>query len=556
MEVDHHVLRGGGSATGGHPPWLASPDMSERTELLELLARASSGAGTVRVVSPAGEAHASYRELWRKSGRVADVLAPNGWNTVAGLLTPSLDMIAVLIGVLRAGCTFVSLPLRGRAQSAQSYGAQLRGATALAGADLFVVDSSHMLALRSALSELPVPLRSAEQLMLASRGPARDVPGGHLIQFSSGTTGTPKGVVLSADSIAACTTAMCNALEIGEGDSILHWVPLSHDMGLIGGLITAWTAAGNNPGGRSVSYHCMAPEVFVTRPTLWFEECSLHSVTHTMAPTFGYHMATRHLMRSPPLGLDRLRACVVGAEPIDADTLERFGNVAHAHGLREHALCPAYGLAEAALAVSMERPGRGWSTRSVLVDGERKSFVSCGATLPCVEAESSGGQAASPIRIRGASTCGAHLPPRSRVDGWIDTGDLGTCGDVVVVTGRTDDLLTIAGQNIFAWELERRAQDHPMVRTGCCIAVQHTAGRYVLLFEPARCDAALGQESLHEVRTHMLRSTGLAPTLVGCLPRGSLPKTASGKRQRNRVARDLPKLLEACSQVLKVHPGG
>ena len=319
-------------------------------------------------------------------------------------------------------------------------------------------------------------------------------------------------------------------------------------MGLIGGLLGSWVACRRTRPGYK--YVCMSPEMFLGRPLLWMETCAAEGATITAGPTFAYHVMSRHLPRAHSLDLSKLRACAIGAEPIGVETLEAFQRAAGAHGFREGAMCPGYGLAEATLGVSMVRPGEHWKTRTVSVDGQKAAYVSCGPVLDCVKVQAPDIEAgAGPIRIAGPAVCSGFIPTREApADGWLDTGDLGVLAEgELLMTGRSDDLLCVAGRNLFAWELETEASKAPNVRTGDCAVVPDGRGGYVVLFETRTAADHDLDGTCRDIRLRLARLIGIGPAAGGCVPRGTLPKTPSGKTRRRAIAADLKRLVESCT---------
>jgi acyl-CoA synthetase (AMP-forming)/AMP-acid ligase II len=524
--------------------------VSPRPHILELLSMADRGQSHVQFVTPRGVRDTDFADLWSRSSRVAHAIRttlPDG--RVAGVLTPSGDMIACLVGSLRAGRDFVSLPLPARGQDGSAYMQQIQTIIEASGATTLLVEAAYSGVLQAHATVLPCPLVICESLLDGSTKIRSDGEPGELIQFSSGTTGTPKGVRLSSTAIAASVEATLDALGIGgTPETFGGWVPLSHDMGLIGGLLGSWVGCTRTRPGYK--YICLSPELFSTRPAVWMETCATHGVTITAAPTFAYQIASRDLLRSPALHLTQLRAAIVGAEPIGPETLQAFASAGSRHGLRETALCPAYGLAEATLVVSLVPPGDGWKARTVSVDRQINSCVSCGRILDCVTvAAPDSGSEAGPIKIAGPAVCHGHIPPRAATkDEWLDTGDIGILADgELFVAGRSDDLVCVAGRNLFAWELEREASTLPDVRTGNCAVVADGRGRYVVLFEtPSHGQASTPKDVFAQVRKRLSAFAGISPSGVGCLPRGSLPKTPSGKMRRNRIAAELGQFIDSC----------
>jgi acyl-CoA synthetase (AMP-forming)/AMP-acid ligase II len=515
--------------------------------IFELISAAERDRGYVRFVTPRGSQETSFADLWALSSHAAHAVrtrVPSG--RVAGLLSPSAEAVASLIGCLRAGRDFVSMPLPGRGQDGLAYVLQLRTITEVCGAGAIVVEAAYCGLLESLSVRIGCPVIVAEDLASCTSSLRTDEDPGELIQFSSGTTGSPKGVRLSGAAIAASAEATVIALRIEARPEVFcGWVPLSHDMGLIGGLLATWVGSTRVP----YKYICISPELFMARPSMWMETCAANRATITAAPTFAYHVVSRHLARSATLDLTTLRAAIVGAEPIGAETLRLFASAASRHGLRETALCPAYGLAEATLAVSMVPPEEAWSTRTVSVDGQNSTYVSCGRILDCVTVAAPDiSVGAGPIAVGGPAMCSGYVPSRiAPPTGWIDTGDLGVlAGGELFVTGRSDDLLCLAGRNMFAWELERAASTLPEVRAGACAAVTDGQGRYVVFFEPRGAEGSELEDVLTKVRRKLAAVAGIGPSAVGCLARGTLPKTPSGKIRRNSIAADLRNFVDSC----------
>jgi acyl-CoA synthetase (AMP-forming)/AMP-acid ligase II len=519
--------------------------------ILELLCVTDPAQCHVRLVTPGGSRDTSFAELWSLSSRMAraiDAVVRPG--RVAGVLTPSAEVIAGFVGCLRAGRDFVSLPLPGRGQDLLGYVRQLRAIVDLANVGAVVIEAAYEGLLRSAPEPLPCEIVVAEHLATqTTTTPGLDPEPGDLIQFSSGTTGTPKGLRLTGSAIGESVETMLDGFGIeGAPEAFCGWLPLSHDMGLIGGLLGSWVACKRTRPGYK--YVCLSPEMFLARPLVWMETCTAAGATITAGPTFAYQILSRHLPRARALDLSRLRACAVGAEPIGAVTLEAFARAASPHGFREISLCPVYGLAEATLAVSMVRPEDHWTSRNVSVDGQNNTYVSCGRILNCVKVDAPDIRAgAGPIKIAGPAVCSGYLPARDMPrDGWLDTGDLGAIADGdLFVTGRVDDLLCFAGRNVFAWELEREVCAVGHVRTGDCAVVTDGRGRYVVLFETRSAGDQEVDPILSEIRRRLARVIGIGPAAIGCLPRGTLPKTPSGKIRRKVIASDLSRLIESCT---------
>jgi acyl-CoA synthetase (AMP-forming)/AMP-acid ligase II len=208
-------------------------------------------------------------------------------------------------------------------------------------------------------------------------------------------------------------------------------------------------------------------------------------------------------------------------------------------GFDETALCPAYGMAEASLAVTMVRPARRW--RSTAGDGDGPETVSCGVPLRCLEVRAPAGGEAGPIAVRGASMLTGYLGQAASPldgDGWFATSDLGyLSGGELHVAGRADDVLVVAGRKLTPEPLEEVASRHEALRPGNCAAIPDGAGGYVIVAERRRARArADRQEVCRWIRRELALRAGVAPTAVVIVSPGSIPRTPSGKLQRRRLA--------------------
>ncbi len=325
-------------------------------------------------------------------------------------------------------------------------------------------------------------------------------------------------------------------------------------MGLIGMFLSSLVAAS----ATRLNAHAvlLRPEDFLRDPRVWLQACSEFGAEVTAAPLFALELVSRR-MPSSRLDLSRLRTCILGGEVNRAEAFRRFESAYAEHGLSTTALCPAYGLAEATLAVTLLPPDRPWS--STRVDGDalaRGTWAPCadgddsgreivmnGSTLPGVEVRVRGdaSQDIGRIEISSASLLRRYIGRELELtdDGWFATADLGFVeGDQLAVIGRMDDVLVIGGRNINASDVERVVDAHVAVRLGSCIAVPTDDGKYAVLMEPARADCVSGdlREAASEIRAAVVRDVGVAPRALMFVKRGTLPKTPSGKKQRWRAA--------------------
>lgn len=506
--------------------------MSDLSTVPGLLEDAAMGAGVVSIL--AGEREdAQFGHLWRRSERAAacflDAVGPGG--TVGLLMETSLDCLVCVLGAWRAGVTTLSLPYPARTTPRDAHREELLDICRLAGVGLLALPERFA----GPAPEGRIHTTSHRECAAHPRRADVAVPG-EFVQFSSGSTGRPRGVRLSSAAIAANVAAMIDHMAPHyEGAVALSWLPLSHDMGLIGACLTILASMGPTWRGRRLAL--MPPERMVARPSRWLQACSEIAATVTCGPSFALDLVLAH----PPADLDLrpLKVVVVGSEQIAAGTLRRFAQALAPVGFDEAALCPAYGMAEAALAVTMVRPGERWRSAPGGADGSE--VVSCGAPLRCLQVRApASDEGAGPISVRGSSLLSGYLGQAASPleAGWLATSDLGFLRDgELYVVGRADDVLVIAGRKVYPDLLEAAAARHHAVRPGSCAAIPDGAGGYLIVAERRR---ASGGEDMREacrwIRRELSTSGRIAPSAVVIVSPGSLPKTPSGKLQRRRLA--------------------
>jgi acyl-CoA synthetase (AMP-forming)/AMP-acid ligase II len=384
------------------------------------------------------------------------------------------------------------------------------------------------------------------------------------IQFSSGSTSEPKGVMLTHRNLVTNIAAIAHGVGVRDDDASLSWMPLTHDMGLIGFHLT--------PLFENVDHWLMPTPLFVRRPGLWLAKASQHRVTVTCSPNFGYmhYLRTHDPERASALDLSHVRLIFNGAEPIAADLCREFLAALAPAGLAANVMFPVYGLAEASLAVTFPAPGAplrtqflardalgpGDAVRATAPDGEQGvELVRLGRPVQDCEvriARDDGTQAppgvVGRILIRGANVSpgyydDAALTAASRTsDGFLDTGDLGVMLDgELVVTGRVKEILFVAGQNHYPQDIELVIAQHAGVALGRAAAAgtrpPHAATDDVLVFLVHKDDdlAAFAQTA-RTIRRVVNERMGLPVAAV--IPVRQFPKTTSGKVQRFALARD------------------
>jgi fatty-acyl-CoA synthase len=371
-------------------------------------------------------------------------------------------------------------------------------------------------------------------------------------QLTSGATGVPKAVEISHANLAANSGAARRALAMDtDQDVMASWLPLSHDMGMIGFL--------QLPMHLGVETVIVPTDQFLRRPLIWAELISRHRATITSGPNFAYAVLARVLHGADPTDIDlsSLRVAVNGAEPIDHRDLMNFATAGARFGLRPSAPTPAYGLAEATLVVSMAATNDEVIVDSISRQAETIQHVVClGFPVSSVDVRiARDGSALGPreigaIELRGAAVAQSYLTSDGIVrlaghDGWVDSGDLGYLDEEgrIYVCGRTKDLIVLAGTNLYPHDIERAAETVDGVRKGCvialCIGIATGREGFAVLAEVGNADNADARLRIsRDITATVNRQVGYAPREVRLFPAGTLPKTASGKLRRNS-AREL-----------------
>jgi acyl-CoA synthetase (AMP-forming)/AMP-acid ligase II len=479
--------------------------------------------------------------LYKRGVRPGDV--------VATVLTNGPDVLPAAGGAWALGAKVASLPIIARGMDLARYTAQLRRLCALLDARCLVAED-RFLAFMPTDTEIGVDIVGCRNL-LETPG-ARDVsppPEDEtlFIQFSSGTTSEPRGVELTGRAIDAHLSALAEKMGIDpERDSGCSWLPMSHDMGFFGFLMMGWYTGIPGLAGT--------PERFLGAPRTWFDDCSDFGATITAAPPFALDVAARvERVRSSGKPL-KLRLCLVGAEEILWTTLTEAAHTFGPRGLTMEALTPAYGLAEATLAVTTG--GVGVAPEFLDVDA---AALGAGRVEP-VEPDHPGvrrlvstGNALRDVAVR-IEPENSEIVVRSNAlgeryfgnpeltaarfrDGELHTGDIGFLHEGrLFVSGRDDDLLTNHGRNVYVQDIERALAEEKEIREDNCAIVDVHAGasRRVTLV----AEVLSPQLDAEALAARLYRSTveacGLSIRDFVFLNRGLFPKTPSGKAQRYR----------------------
>jgi acyl-CoA synthetase (AMP-forming)/AMP-acid ligase II len=370
-----------------------------------------------------------------------------------------------------------------------------------------------------------------------------------LIQFTSGSTGDPRGIALTHGNVAANCAGIAEAYGLGPATRGLSWLPLHHDMGLIGHVVTPmWL------GCRST---IVDPLTFLQRPLSWLRLASEERATITSAPNFAYETVARAAEAEDLAGIDlsSLTAAVCGGEPVLAETVERFLATLAPAGFRPAAFAPSYGLAEATLLVSSGRRPDGprfvGPSSSAHHAGGAGRIVDLGPPIDGVtvrivddEGNAVADGAIGEIEIAGDSVGRPVGEPGAAGAGPLKTGDLGCLkGGHLLVVGRKKDLIILRGQNIYPSDVEAAATEaHRAVAPGGVAAVGILADgteQLIVMVEIDRAAQLPGSQWAALTRTvseNVGRRVGHVPAEVVILKFGTLPRTSSGKVRRRAAA--------------------
>jgi fatty-acyl-CoA synthase len=468
---------------------------------------------------------------------------------VAAVLTNTPLAVRGLLGVWLAGGTLASLPVPARGMSSEEYASQLTAICKQLEPVAFLHDDELRSEFPDELSRI-TSVRSWESLVghgsVEPAPPAGDQVA--FIQYSSGSTRTPKGCMLSTRAIEAQIDLLEGLIEpTPDREVVFSWLPLSHDMGMFGSLLSSWSYGS--------PYVLSTPKRFMFAPSTWLTDAARFGATITGGPDTALRLAARALRPHRLTDALQLRVCVVGGERVHAETLEFVTGKLKPYGFAPEVLMPAYGMAEAVVAVTgtpcREAPRSLVVDAIALADGHVEEVASdapsatrivsagspgIGAQLPGLAADK-----VAEIRVRAPSLAEGYFaePELTRErfrDGEVYTGDLGFMRDGhLYPVGRLDDVISVAGRSVYTREIEAAVNDLDGVRPSC-VAVLEAAqsNRLVLALELSR--AEVDHRALAEKCAAIaLAKAGVALDECVFLRKGRLPKTPSGKIQRHRT---------------------
>ncbi len=564
------------------PTPTVNEDLAFRVEGFSTLAAgldyAAQGVTGLNFFSSRGELAAAlpYHELRRRAIDLAERLVGGGLergDRVGLVAETSPDFVTMFFACQYAGLVPVPLPLCINLGGHDAYVERLRGMLTAAGARLAVApdDLTATLAEAAVGTEVGCVATAADIGSWAS-SPASVAPLGPdepcYIQYSSGSTSFPRGVMVTQRAIVANAYAIAvHGMALSPQDRCTSWLPLYHDMGLVGCCLTPVMA--------QVSVDYLPTTAFARRPLLWLKLLSDLGGTISFGPTFGYELCTRRAQNGVPDGLDlsRWRVAGIGGEMIRGNVLEEFAQRFASAGFDANAFLPSYGLAEATLAVTFAMRGEGVrldvvgrgrmlevERRAVRVEGPRRpgttrSFVVCGRPMPgyAVEIRDAQGR---PLRermigrvcISGPSLMSGYYRNDLAThgvlleSGWLDTGDLGYLVDgQLVITGRSKDLIIVGGRNIWPQDVEWAVEHLDGVRAGDVAAFavnRDDDSEHMVAVVQCRASTPEAQDHLRSgVAATVRRAAGVECEVV-LVPTKSLTFTTSGKLSRAAVKAD------------------
>ncbi len=551
---------------------MSSPGPSIRARLEAAADRARGVRFVGHSVAPDGPVRVSWRQMHDEARAVGAALQARGLipgDHVAVLGPTSRELMTIVRGCWLAGIASMVLPLPMRMGSLDEFVSGTRARIRHGDAKLVLIDDQLAPFYEAVPGDPPIVpmasvlpgtagLPSADALESPADEPNRLV----ILQYTSGSTSEPKGVMIPDRVLAANIDAACEAASLDDDEVMVSWLPLYHDMGLVGFLAIPMTTG--------VDLVQAAPQDFMAHPGNWMQWISDWRGTATAGPNFSWVLATRALRRAEDLDLSSLTLALSGAEPVDPKAVDAFTAAAGRFGLPDGAFFPAFGMAEVAIAGTFPRRGQGLRCDTVDREVLERSRVAkpveitdpddlavrarrlplLGTAVPGLEMrvvdpdtrEEVAERHVGELLLRGTSVTPGYYKRDDATaalfhDGWLCTGDLAYVLDgELVLCGRIKDVIIVGGRNVFPEDIERAVGGLGGVRAGNVIAFGqdgYKGKETVVVVAEVREgeDLETVREAIHH-RT--LEVCGLPPRDVMLVRPGTLPKTSSGKLQRAR----------------------
>ena len=548
-----------------------SPFVPSSGSVIARLERAADAPTGVRFVGASvkpteGPDFIAWRQIHDEARAVAATLQSLGiepGDHVAILGPTSRALMTIVRGCWLAGAASMVLPLPMRMASLDAFVESTRARIRHGEAKLILIDDLLADFYQAAPGDPPIKPMAAvmpgagrptgDHLELPADDPERLV----ILQYTSGSTSEPKGVMIPDRVLCANIDASCEAAELTQSEVMVSWLPLYHDMGLVGFLAL--------PMLKGVQLVQAAPQDFMAHPGSWMQWISDWKGTATAGPNFSWVLATRALKRMKDIDLSSLTLALSGAEPVDPVAVEAFVNEASRFGFRAGSVFPAFGMAEVAIGGAFPKRHRGLvcdSVDRIVLERERiakevdpndddqvhvRRLPLLGRAVPGLEMKivDPDTKAELPERhvgellLRGTSvTPGYYKRPDATsamfYEGWLCTGDLAyTLDGELVICGRIKDVIIVGGRNVFPEDIERAVGTIDGVRAGNVIAfgIDGYKGKETVIVVAEVKDVDLDRVRA-DIHHSALEVSGLPPRDVMLVKPGTLPKTSSGKLQR------------------------
>ncbi len=555
--------------------------MSSTLTTIERLERAADRDTGVRFVghsvAPDGPVFVPWRQIHDEARAVGAALQSKGLlpgDHVAVLGPTSRELMTIVRGCWMAGIASMVLPLPMRMGSLDEFVTSTRARIRHGDAKLVLIDDQLAPFYEAAPGDPPIEpmgtvlpgapnVPSGDRLELPGRDPDRLV----ILQYTSGSTSEPKGVMIPDRVLTANIDACADAAELTDGEVMVSWLPLYHDMGLVGFLAIPMTSG--------VQLVQAAPQDFMAHPLAWMEWISDWGGTATAGPNFSWVLATRALRlaakKGRELDLSSLTLALSGAEPVDPKAVEAFCEAAAPFGFDPGAVFPAFGMAETAIGASFPRRGAGLRCDTVDREVLERTRVAkpveiddpddlavrarrlplLGTAVPGMELRVVDPDTREPLPerhvgellLRGTSVTPGYYQREDATqalfeDDWLCTGDLAYVLDgQLVLCGRIKDVIIVGGRNVFPEDIERAVGGLGGVRAGNVIAFGmegYKGKESVVVVAEVRTkgdDVDLDVVG-HDIHHRTLEVCGLPPRDIMLVQPGTLPKTSSGKLQR------------------------